>query len=99
MRLIIGNVAQRSRIRAQTNLGYSDNYRRDGNLELYADIKRRRFDPSEQSTVLSLIPIHESNCSFDPKQLHLQTGSREFQLWTSLRSSNSLWHPYLLPLD
>jgi hypothetical protein len=76
MRLIIGNVAQPLRIRVQANLGHSDNYRRDGNLELDADITRGRFDPSEQSTVLSLIPIYESNCSFDPKQLHLQTGSR-----------------------
>jgi hypothetical protein len=99
MRLIIGNVAQPSRIRVQATLGYSDNHSRDGNLELDAGITRGRFNPSEQSTVLSLISIYESNCSFDSEQLHLQTGSCEFQLWTSLRSSNSLWHHNVLALD
>ncbi len=98
-RLIIGNVVQPSRIRGQANLGYSDNHPRDGNLELDDGITRSRFDSSERSTVLSLIPIYESNCSFDPEQFHLQTGSREFQLWTSLRSSNGLWHHNVLALD
>ena len=99
MRLIIGNVAQLSRIRVQATLGYSHNYRLDCNFELGADIPRGRFDPSEQSTLLSLITINESNCPFDLKQLHLQTGSRQFQLWTSLRSSNGIWHHNVLPLD
>jgi hypothetical protein len=76
MRLIIRSVAQRSRIRVQATHRYSDNCRRDGNHELDANITRVRFDSSEQSTVLSLIPIYESNCSFDRKQLHIQTGSR-----------------------
>jgi len=99
MRLIIRNVAQPSRIRVQATLSYSDNHPRDGHLELDPGITRGRFDPSEHSTVLSHIPIYESNCSFDPEQPHLQTGSREFQLWTSLRSSNSLWHHNVLAMD
>ena len=76
MRLIIGNVIQLSRIRVQATLGHSDNHARDGILELDAGITWGWFDPSERSTVLSLIPINESNCPFDLKQLHLQTGSR-----------------------
>lgn len=76
MRLIIGNVDRPSRICVQATLGYSHNYRRDGSLELDADVTCGRFDSPEQSTVLSLIPIHESNCPFDLKQLHFQTGPR-----------------------
>ena len=73
MRLIIGNVAQPSRIRVQATLGYSDSDRCHDNLQLNAEFARGRFDPSEQSTILSLISIYESHSPLDPEQLHLQT--------------------------